>query len=245
MSDNSIKDTTQTYKLGDFEGPLDLLLFLIKKNEVNIYDIPISKITAQYLGYLEYNSEINLDNLTEFYVMATTLLYVKSCMLLPVDFDLSDEIEDPRQELVVKLIEYQKYKKLGELISEKEKDFEWEVERKKTQLVLPFNDDRLWEEIAIWDLVKYFSSIISSLSTDKIVDFYEEFTINEKITLINEYLESKKEFPFFDLIKNSHSIMEVICSFIAMLELAKLRNIRIYQNKLFDEVIIRKVENDR
>ncbi len=245
MSDNSIKDTTQTYKLGDFEGPLDLLLFLIKKNEVNIYDIPISKITAQYLGYLEYNSEINLDNLTEFYVMATTLLYVKSCMLLPVDFDLSDEIEDPRQELVVKLIEYQKYKKLGELISEKEKDFEWEVERKKTQLVLPFNDDGLWEEIAIWDLVKYFSSIISSLSTDKIVDFYEEFTINEKITLINEYLESKKEFPFFDLIKNSHSIMEVICSFIAMLELAKLRNIRIYQNKLFDEVIIRKVENDR
>lgn len=243
MSESNIKDTTQTYKLGDFEGPLDLLLFLIRKNEVNIYDIPISKITEQYLEFLEFNSEIDLDNITEFYVMAATLLYIKSCMLLPVEFDLSDELEDPRHELVDQLIEYQKYKKLGELISDKENDFEWAVKRKKTQLVLPFDDDKLWEEIEIWDLVKYFSSIISSLSNDKVVDFYEEHTINEKITLINEFLESKNEFPFFDLIKNTKSIIELICSFIAMLELTKLKTIRIYQNRLFGEVIIRKVEN--
>ena len=140
MSDNTVKDNAQTYKLGEFEGPLDLLLFLIKKNEVNIYDIPIAKITEQFIEYLEYASKIDLDNLTEFYVMAATLLYIKSCMLLPIDFDLSDEIEDPRQELVEQLIEYHKYKKLGELISKKEDEIEWAVERKKTQLALPFDD---------------------------------------------------------------------------------------------------------
>ncbi|GAG93706.1 unnamed protein product, partial [marine sediment metagenome] len=88
------------YKLGEFEGPLDLLLFLIKKNEVTIYDIPIAKITEQYLEYLNFATRLDLDDITDFYVIASTLLYIKSRMLLPLEFNLDEEIEDPRKELV-------------------------------------------------------------------------------------------------------------------------------------------------
>jgi segregation and condensation protein A len=103
----------QSFKLEKFEGPLDLLLFLIRKAEINIYDIPIAAITEQYLGYLKYATRVDLDNITEFYLMAATLIWIKSRMLLPVEVDLESELEDPRRELVEKLIEYQKYKKLS------------------------------------------------------------------------------------------------------------------------------------
>jgi segregation and condensation protein A len=100
-------EAANTFKINNFEGPLDLLLFLIKKNEVNIYDIPIGNITEQYLEYLDYAVSSDLASLTEFYSMAATLLYIKSRMLLPVEIAVDDEeIDDPRQELVDKLIEY-------------------------------------------------------------------------------------------------------------------------------------------
>ena len=110
----AVKDEkSNTYKLGDFEGPLDLLLFLIKKNEVNIYDIPIGEITEQFLEYMDYAVTTDLSSLTEFYAMAADLLYIKSRMLLPVEIELDgEELDDPRQELVDRLIEYQKFKKL-------------------------------------------------------------------------------------------------------------------------------------
>jgi len=93
------------FLLDDFEGPLDLLLFLIKKNEVSIYDIPIASITVQFLEFIKNSESVELEELTEFYSLAATLLYIKSRMLLPVEIDLSDEIDDPRQDLVEKLIE--------------------------------------------------------------------------------------------------------------------------------------------
>lgn len=172
---------TANFKLETFEGPLDLLLFLIKKSEINIYDIPVSQITEQYLNYLEYAVKTNLDNLTEFYLMASTLLYIKSRMLLPVEIDFNDEIEDPRQELVNRLIEYQKIKKFSELMAKKEEEAEWIIERTKKQRILPFpEDEELWEKIDVWDLLKTFSGIISSLSSERILDLYEEVSINEK-----------------------------------------------------------------
>jgi len=128
MSDEAT--TEPRYRLNHFEGPLDLLLFLIRKNEVNIYDIPVADITRQYLEYLRYASTIDLDNISEFYLMASTLLYIKSRMLLPVDIDLEDELEDPRQELVQKLIEYEKFRKLTDLMARREAQAEWVVERK-------------------------------------------------------------------------------------------------------------------
>ena len=136
---------------------------MIKKNEVNIYDIPIGHITEQYLEYLDYTVSTDLASLTDFYAMAASLLYIKSRMLLPVEIAADDdEIDDPRQELVDKLIEYQKFKKLSELMERKEDEAEWVFERKKIQRALPFGDEELWERVDTWDLLKTFSNRITS-----------------------------------------------------------------------------------
>ena len=112
---------TRTYQAGEFEGPLDLLWTLIRESKVNIYDIPISQITEQYLDYLDNLKETDLQDLSEFYSWAAKLVLIKSRMLLPVEIEYDDEdMEDPRQELVERLIEYQKFKKLSELMEEKE-----------------------------------------------------------------------------------------------------------------------------
>ncbi len=225
--------------LQEFEGPLDLLLFLIKKNEVNIYDIPISRITEQYLLYIKFNTRVDLENITEFYLMAATLIYVKSRMLLPVEVDLEQEMDDPRKELVERLIEYQKYKKLSQLMSEKEEEAEWYIERRKLQQPFNFADDQqLWEQIEVWDLLKTFSSVMKGLSPERIINLYEEVSVNEKISLINELLELKGFLLFTELITRSESLMEIICAFLAVLECVKVRRIRILQNKIFGDIRI-------
>lgn len=226
--------------LEDFEGPLDLLLFLIRKSEVNIYDIPIAHITEQYLSFLDLATKINLDDLTDFFLMAATLLLIKSRMLLPVEIGFDDDLEDPRQELVDRLIEYQKYKKFSELMAVKEEESEWHIERNKKQGILPFpEDDELWEKIDVWDLLSTFSTIISSLSTERIIDLYEEVSVNEKLSLIYEFLETRGEFFFTDLIVKADSTMEIICAFLAILESVKAKLIIILQNKLFGDIKIK------
>jgi segregation and condensation protein A len=229
----------QSFKLQNFEGPLDLLLYLIKKAEVSIYDIPIATITDQYLEVLHYATKIDLESITDFYLMAATLLWIKSRMLLPVEINLDEELEDPRRDLVEKLIEYQKYRKLSELMEGKEQEAEWIMERRKNQIVLPFLDEEIWESVSIWDLFKTFYSIISALSSEKTIDLYEEVSINEKITLIGEYLETRGQFLFTDLLIKSQSLMELICSFLAILEMVKARLIQVFQNRLFGDILIR------
>jgi len=237
MSDN------YTFQLDQFEGPLDLLLFLIRKNEVNIYDIPITTITEQYLDFIKYATSVDLENITEFYLLASTLLYIKSRMLLPVEVDFSDEIEDPREELVAKLIDYQKFKKLTELMSEKEKTTEWVIERKKNQRMLPFSpEEDMWQEVEAWELLQSFSKIMGNLTSETIVNLYEEVSVNEKITLIQELLEEKGEFPFTDILINPESIMEVVCAFLAILESVKMKLIMVYQNRLFGDILIRRMK---
>jgi segregation and condensation protein A len=228
----------QRFQIGDFDGPLDVLLFLIKKNEINIYDIPISRITEQYLSFMNLAIKIDLENITEFYLMAATLLFIKSRMLLPVEMNLSEEFEDPRKELVDKLIEYQRIKKLSELMGEKEREAEWIIERKSKQRTLPFADEDLWEEIEVWDLLKTFSAIVGSLSAERFVSLYEEVSINEKLTLIQEFLDTRREFLFTDLIVRPESISDIVCAFLAILEAVKTRLIRIYQNTLFGDIRI-------
>lgn len=233
----------RSFKVRDFEGPLELLLFLIKKNEVNIYDIPIAQITEQYLDYLRYVTRFDLDDMTEFHAMAANLLYIKSRMLLPVEIDL-DEIEDPRQELVTRLIEYQKYKKLSGLMEEMGKEAEWVFERKKLQRPLPFGDEELWEKIDIWDLLKTFSGLMSSISGESaqnIIDLYEEVSVNEKITLLSELMETKGECGFTELAagRGRISMMNVICAFLALLEAVKMRMVVILQNRMFGDILIR------
>ncbi|MBN1617390.1 MAG: segregation/condensation protein A [Spirochaetales bacterium] len=233
-------ENANTFKINNFEGPLDLLLFLIKKNEVNIYDIPIGNITEQYLEYLDYSVASDLASLTEFYAMAATLLYIKSRMLLPVEIIVDDEeIDDPRQELVDKLIEYQKYKKLSELMEQKEEEAEWVFERKKMQRALPFGEEELWERVDTWDLLKTFSNLVSSYNSERILDLYEEVSVNEKITLMNELLEEKGECLFTDLIVRKGNLMDIVCAFMAILEAVKFRMASIWQNRMFGDIKIK------
>ncbi|AGT42541.1 segregation and condensation protein A [Treponema pedis] len=247
MNDNTqVAEVSNTeFKVNNFEGPLDLLLFLINKNEVNIYDIPISDITEQYLQYLDYAVSPDLDNLVEFYSMAANLLYIKSRMLLPVEVELDEgDIEDPRTELVDKLIEYQKYKKLSELMEEQENDAEWYFERKKIQTALPFNEDELWERLDTWELLKTFSQLMSNYKTEHILDLYEEVSVNEKITLMNELLEKKGECLFTDLIIRKGNLLDVVCAFMAILEAVKFKMASIWQNRMFGDIKIKAWEQE-
>jgi len=232
----------KAYKAGEFEGPLDLLWALIRESKVNIYDIPIAQITEQYLEYLDYVVQTDLGDLSEFYSWAAKLIYIKSRMLLPVEVAYEDEDEeDPRQELVEKLIEYQKFKKLSQLMEEKEDDSEWNFERKKIQRVLPFEEtDEMWEEVDTWELLQKMQSVFKSMmgqySNEKILNMYEEISVNEKITLMNELIENKKECMFTDLLTRPGNEMDIICAFMAILEAVKFRMIRIFQNKLFGDI---------
>lgn len=229
----------QNYKVSSFEGPIDLLLYLVRKNEVNIYDIPIAEITEQFMEAIKLSTSINLDNVTDFYLMASTLIYIKSRMLLPVEVNFEDDIEDPRKELVERLIQHQKIKKLSKLMEEKEQETEWVVERKKDQRMLPFDDDdNLWHEVEVWELVKSFSSIMKNINSEKIVNLFEEVSVNEKITLMNELIENQGNIMFTDLLINPDSILEIVCSFLALLEQVKLKAVRVFQNRLFGDIRI-------
>ena len=244
VESESAESAKRRFAAGEFEGPLDLLWFLIHKSEINIYDIPIAQITEQYLEYLDYAVQTDLGDLSEFYKWAAMLLNMKSKMLLPVEITYDDEeVEDPRQELVDKLIEYQKFKKLSELMEEKEESAEWSFERSKIQRVLPFDErDSDWEQVDTWDLLqqmqKLFKSMVSQYSNEKILNMYEEISVNEKITLMNELLEKKDECMFTDLITREGNEMDIVCAFMAILEAVKFKMITIFQNKLFGDIKI-------
>ncbi len=196
------------------------------------------------MEYLDYAVQTDLGDLSEFYSWAAKLIYIKSRMLLPVEVAYDDEDEeDPRQELVDKLIEYQKFKRLSSLMEEQEDESEWNFERKKIQRVLPFDDDdNMWEEVDTWELLQQmqdlFKSMVSQYSNEKILNMYEEISVNEKITLMNELIDEKKECMFTDLLTRPGNEMDVICAFMAILEAVKFRMIRIMQNRLFGDIKI-------
>ena len=244
--ETNVDSSGRNFKTGKFEGPLDLLHFLIKKNEINIYDIPIAQITDQYLEYLASAPELDLDEASAFYTEAAGLLLLKSRMLLPVDVNLGDDEEDPRHELVERLIEYQKFKKLSELMEDKEREAEWAIERKRLERSLPFDDDELWVKADVWALLKTFSKLMSDLSgegMEQIVSLYEEVTINEKTALLMEILEDKGECRFTDLIIRHGSVLDKICAFLALLEAVKMRMILVLQHRMFGDILIKPSES--
>ena len=229
----------RNFKVNEWEGPLDLLLFLIKKNEINIYDIPVAKITEQYLEYLSLLTELNLDEISEFHALAVSLLLIKSRMLLPIEMKGDDDDDDPRQELVERLIEYQKIKKLSDLMEDKEREAEWVIERRKLQRYLPFDEEDLWEKVDVWDLLKIFTEFTPGLTRERIIDMYEEVSINEKVSLLYELLEERGECSFSDLIIRHNSLLDFVCAFLALLETAKQHMVLIYQNRMFGDIVIK------
>jgi len=237
--ETKVKGDSHRFKLDDFEGPLDLLLYLIRKNEVNIYDIPVAKITEQYLDYLRGAETMDLEDVTEFHAMAAMLLLIKSRTLLPVEMEDDGDLGDPRQELVERLIEYQKYKKLSQLMEEKEMETEWVIERSKLQHSLPFADADLWEQIDIWGLMRTFSVLLRNMPGEQIIDMYEEVSVNEKTTLLSELLENKGECRFTDLVIRSRSVMDIVCALLALLEAVKMRMVVILQHRMFGDILIK------
>ncbi len=236
---------SRKFTAGQFEGPLDLLWSLIRESKINIYDIPIADITEQFLDYLDYAADTDLQDLSEFYSMAAKLVYIKSRMLLPVEvaYDDDESMEDPRTELVEQLIEYQKFKKLAELMEEQEEQSEWSFERKKIERILPFeNDETMWEKMDTWQLLQDMQKIFRNLTNvnpdQKILDMNEDITPPEKIALMNELLDKKGECMFTDLITRKGNELDVICAFMAILEAVKMKMADIYQNRMFGDIKI-------
>ncbi len=247
-SDGLLIDTEQPakqqFKTPVFEGPLDLLLYLIQKSEINIYDIPIAEITDQFLAYLAQAKEMDLGDLTDFYKMAADLLYIKSRMLLPVDVVFDEEYADPRQELVERLLEYQKFKKYTDLLTSSESSGELCISRKTTQFMLPFDDQELWSNVSVLDLLHTFAKLIKSITPSKVFNVYEEVTVKEKVTLMSELFDTRSEIWMSELIVHPEEPLHVICSFLAVLESTKFKMICIEQPEPYGDIRIIKRQED-
>lgn len=228
------------FLLESFEGPLDVLLYLIQKSEVNIYDIPISQITDQYLAYLKNAQELDLGNLTQFYKMAADLLYIKSRMLLPVDLEFDEEYEDPRQELVERLLEYQKFRKYTELLTSTGGGSEMFIMRKDSQFRLPFGDEELFNEVTLQDLLTTFSKLMTSITPNKVFNVYESVTVNEKIALMLELFETRPYITLEEVIVHLDVRLHIICAFMAILDACKFRLIALEQSQSYGQILIRK-----
>jgi segregation and condensation protein A len=227
-----------------FEGPLDLLLHLIKKNEVSITDIPIATITEQYLATLELMETLNLDVAGEFLVMAATLVHIKSRMLLPAGADEPDEEDgvDPRDELVRRLLEYQRYKEAAEQLEQREvltRDV-FVRSATPTEEVGP----RGFRELSVFELLGALKRVIDRLPKDSFHQVtLEKITVREKMTLLLDKLRHEGKVLFESLFDEVKSRMEVVVTFLAMLELVKGRAIRIYQEETAGPIIIEAAAN--
>ena len=240
-----------TVKLQVFEGPLDLLLYLLDKNKVNIYDIPIVEITAQYMEYIAEMKRQDLDVLSEFLVMAATLIDIKSKMLLPRDPDDEEEETDPRAELVQQLLEYKMYKCMAYELKDRQVDAQRVMFKKPTipEEVLeyqePLNVEELVSDITLAKLNEIFKSIMRK-QQDKIDPLrskfgkieIEEVSLEEKTEYLENYATTHKHFSFRSLLEAQSSKVEVIVTFLAILELMKTGKILISQEHIFDDIQI-------
>lgn len=232
-----------TYKvqLPVFEGPLDLLLYLIKKEEINIHDIPIAKITEQYLEYMEMMKLLDLEIAGEFILMAATLIHIKSKTLLPIEEkeEIPAEEVDPREELVRKLLEYKKFKEAaGQLkgMHTKRRDI---FTRLPQSMEAQFIDEETYFEASLFDLITAFSKVLKDVPKSafhKVIK--DEYTVSDKIHDILHLLVDKKKISFSELFKDTKNRSEVVAIFLALLELIKLKEIAVKQLTPFGEIEI-------
>ncbi len=244
-------------KLEAFEGPLDLLLHLIDKNKINIYDIPIVTITEQYLEYIKQMETKNLEIMSEFLVMAATLINIKSRMLLPVEESEEEEDVDPRQELVDRLLQYKMFKYISEELKDREMDASRVLFKQPTipleiaEYKEEINVDELLSDLTLSRLHEIFKSIVKK-QVDKIDPIRskfgkiekEEINLSEKFVQIQQYGLLHKRFSFRNLLEALSSRMEIIVTFLGILELIKIGRIEISQENLFDDINITYLASD-
>lgn len=245
-------------KLEVFEGPLDLLLHLIEKNKVNIYDIPIALITDQYLEYIEAMESKDMDVMSEFLVMAATLVNIKSRMLLPKEVLEEEEEEDPRKELVERLLEYKMYKYISYELKDKQVDASKVIYKKPTipEEVADYREEvdlgSLLSDLTLHKLQTVFNSVMKK-QVDKIDPIRsrfgkiekEEVNQEEKMLYVQAYAKAHKEFSFRALLEEQCSKMELIVTFLCILELMKMGKLKIVQEAIFDDIYITYQEKEK
>ncbi|HEV3148007.1 MAG TPA: segregation/condensation protein A [Chthoniobacterales bacterium] len=229
-------------KLEIFEGPLDLLLYLIKRDEIDIYEISIERITRQYLEYLQAFEELNIDLAGEFVAMAANLIYLKSRSLLPVDQQPPEEDaeeDDPRWELIRQLIEYKKFKEAAAQLHLRELEQERIFAREEGSSPPTEGQLRLGE-VGIFQLINAFQNVIKRVEARQDLQEIpgERFSVSEKIDTILQRVEAGGRIPFSDLFGAIVSRLEVVVTFIALLELIRLKQVRAIQKNIFDEIEI-------
>jgi len=232
-------------KLDIFEGPFDLLLYLVQSAKININELSISEITRQFMKFIQENSSTNLEELSNFIFTTSILLYLKSRTLIPQKITLDEETQDERREYVENLIEYQKYKNAAQVLKKSISESKILI-RRDTQLFFDFKDNENWKEISIMELITAFSRVAREVdrSVFKAVEL-EEISIDEKIDEILDALIDNEILLFSELFPPQCSKYMLIVVFLALLELVKMKKIYILQHKLFGSIkIIKREEQD-
>ncbi len=213
-----------------FEGPMDLLVHLIKKNELDIYDIPIALVTEQYLQYLEWMKIMNIDFAGDFIVMASSLAQIKSRMLLPASADEEDE-DDPRHEIIKPLLEYLQMKSAAEQLSERHLLGEETFLRGRDRQEFLAIQQEEYIQVGLFELIDAFQKILEKIPDDQRMEFTpDKISVKEKITQIADLLEAKGSTTFIELFSENPDKSEIIVTFLAILEMVRLALIRIVQH---------------
>ena len=232
-----------SYKINidNFEGPLDLLLFFIQRDKLDIYDIPISKITNDFLKYISYLNKMNIDIGADFIYMASLLMNIKSKMLLPTTISDEDEEIDPREDLVLKLIEYKKYKDISDELSKVMNDYNLthKTTIKDEYEVFDHHQELINQKLDLYDIIRTYTDLINNIEdiTHYELDF-EEISVSDQINFVRDILKNKKEITFSNLIKKFNNKIFLIYTFIAILEMIKSKEIKIKQKKMFSDIYI-------
>jgi segregation and condensation protein A len=237
-------DDDQAYevKLEAFTGPMDLLLHLIRKQKINIYDIPIALIARQYLEYLSLMKTLNLSLAGEFLVMAATLLYIKSRTLLPKDETIEpedEEVIDPRSELVRQLIEYERFKDAAGSLVVRERL--WQDSFTRDPIPVPKKleeEEDVWtEDLQIFDLLSALQGVLDRAPSDTYVEVSREnWTVEERIQVVMERLETEATVPFEELFEQHWSRPLIVVTFLGLLELVRMNLVRLYQGEWFGPI---------
>ena len=232
-------------KLENFEGPLDLLLFLIRKNEVEISDIPIAEITQQYLGYVEIIQTLDIEVASDFILMAAMLMRIKAKMLLPRPLEEEDEdVEDPRQELVERLLEYKRFKESAFELSDIESRERRYFDRGSFKFEVNGYDEELFSgvELGLFDLVAAFKQVLDRAAYIPVHHVEElDVSLEDRISHLENIFKNKKSISFFEVFEHTSDRIVLIVTFIAVLELMKRRFLRISQAAPFEDIIVTKI----
>ena len=229
--------------LDTYNGPLDLLLYLISREEVDIYDIPITKITNQYVAYLNELQSIDIGLAGDFLVMASTLMYVKSQTLLPCSEEIDEEeIEDPRRELVKQLLEYKRYKEVSSTMTKMSEERSQRFSRPEERLVDDGKeeDDKLnLDEVDVWKLAEFFSGFMKQTLGDVIQNIvYDDTPVQIYMDKVLSRLNRTYSISLGELLHGSRGRAELVGFFLALLELVRLKQIKLEQTQDFDEIQI-------